>query len=135
MSMKVVFLFLFAVVFSACASKKQNVENNADTKVESKLEEVKPLEIDPKLPAWLIEKIKLIAKDETILVGSQVIQLSDKKKKYYTLPVACCDQFLPLFDAEGKLLCHPEGGITGNGDGKCKGLEKKLKNSKVVWSK
>ena len=135
MSLKVLSVFLFFVIFAACASKKQNVEKIADTKVVNKIEEAKPLLIDPKLPAWLIDKIKLIAKDETIPVGSHVIQLSNKKKKYYSLPVACCDQFVPLFDEEGKLLCHPEGGIAGNGDGKCKGLEKKLQKSKIVWSK
>tara|TARA_B100000809_G_scaffold230761_1_gene245419 strand:+ start:435 stop:590 length:156 start_codon:yes stop_codon:yes gene_type:complete len=29
----------------------------------------------------------------------------------------CCDQFSDLLDAEGNLIGHPDGGITGRGDG------------------
>ena len=35
---------------------------------------------------------------------------------YYVLP-QCCDQFSDLLDAEGNLVGHPDGGITGRGDG------------------
>jgi hypothetical protein len=29
----------------------------------------------------------------------------------------CCDQFSNLLDAGGNLIGHPDGGITGRGDG------------------
>ena len=29
----------------------------------------------------------------------------------------CCDQFSDLLDANGNLIWHPDGGITGMGDG------------------
>ena len=35
---------------------------------------------------------------------------------YYVVP-RCCDQFSDLWDAEGNLIGHPDGGITGGGDG------------------
>ena len=35
---------------------------------------------------------------------------------YYVLP-QCCDQFSDLLDAGGNLIGHPDGGITGRGDG------------------
>jgi len=33
----------------------------------------------------------------------------------------CCDQFHYIYDAKGKALCAPLGGIAGSGDGKCRG--------------
>ena len=37
----------------------------------------------------------------------------------YLTKAGCCDQLDPLVDARGVLVCHPSGGITGRGDGKC----------------
>ncbi len=37
----------------------------------------------------------------------------------YYVKAGCCDQLDPLIDARGVLLCHPSGGFTGRGDGKC----------------
>ena len=31
----------------------------------------------------------------------------------------CCDQMSMLYDAEGNLICMPDGGYTGRGDGRC----------------
>ena len=35
------------------------------------------------------------------------------------LPQGCCDNFSKLYDADGNLICYPDGGITGKGDGRC----------------
>lgn len=31
----------------------------------------------------------------------------------------CCDQFNKLYDADGRFICAPSGGLTGQGDGRC----------------
>lgn len=31
----------------------------------------------------------------------------------------CCDQFNKAYDADGRYLCAPSGGFTGQGDGRC----------------
>jgi hypothetical protein len=38
---------------------------------------------------------------------------------YYYAASGCCDQLNPLFDADGKYVCAPDGGFTGRGDGRC----------------
>jgi len=43
-------------------------------------------------------------------------------QQVYYLPFArthCCDAMSMLYDSDGKLLCMPDGGITGDGDGRC----------------
>jgi hypothetical protein len=37
----------------------------------------------------------------------------------YHVTKRCCDQFNPLFDAQGKVICNPDGGLTGRGDSHC----------------
>jgi hypothetical protein len=37
---------------------------------------------------------------------------------YYT-PPQCCDQFSKLFAADCTLICAPDGGLSGGGDGRC----------------
>ncbi|MFG6485069.1 DUF6970 domain-containing protein [Roseateles sp. BYS78W] len=31
----------------------------------------------------------------------------------------CCDMFNKLYDADGRFICAPSGGFTGQGDGRC----------------
>ncbi|KAA9333499.1 hypothetical protein F0P96_08285 [Hymenobacter busanensis] len=45
----------------------------------------------------------------------------------------CCDNFSTLYDAKGVVLCQPDGGITGRGDGNCADFEKKRTNEQLVW--
>ena len=37
----------------------------------------------------------------------------------YLFTAPCCDQFNPLYDAEGRFICAPTGGFAGSGDGQC----------------
>jgi hypothetical protein len=45
-------------------------------------------------------------------------QLIDGQTYYYTTS-PCCDLLNPLYDAQGKFVCAPDGGFTGRGDGRC----------------
>ncbi|WP_295551974.1 hypothetical protein [uncultured Pseudacidovorax sp.] len=42
-------------------------------------------------------------------------------QRAYLLTPPCCDLFNHLYSAEGRLLCAPSGGLTGRGDGSCRG--------------
>jgi hypothetical protein len=51
----------------------------------------------------------------------------------YYVQAGCCDQLDPLVDARGVLLCHPSGGFTGRGDGKCPGALPPQADRREVW--
>jgi hypothetical protein len=51
----------------------------------------------------------------------------------YYVKAGCCDQFDPLVDARGVLICHPSGGFTGRGDGKCPGALPAESARREVW--
>lgn len=54
---------------------------------------------------------------------------------YYVPPMHCCDIPSSLYDINGKLLCRPDGGIAGAGDGKCPDFIRDRKDGKLLWSR
>ncbi|WP_083326150.1 DUF6970 domain-containing protein [Hymenobacter coccineus] len=56
---------------------------------------------------------------------------NDQTVYWETAP--CCDQQSTVYDTKGNVLCHPDGGITGKGDGQCANFEKRKANEKLVW--
>lgn len=51
----------------------------------------------------------------------------------YYVPPRCCDIFGDLYDANGQLICHPDGGLAGNGDGRCPGFASERTNERIIW--
>ena len=58
--------------------------------------------------------------------------LIDGKVHYY-VSAPCCDQYNDLFDAKGRKLCSPDGGITGRGDGRCPAIRIDRREGEIVW--
>lgn len=52
----------------------------------------------------------------------------------YFIPQYCCDIPSVLLDADCKVICSPDGGITGGGDGKCKDFFSKRTDEKLFWA-
>lgn len=55
-------------------------------------------------------------------------------EKVYFIPARCCDIYSDLYDEEGNLIAHPDGGITGNGDGRASDFHEKATYVRTVWS-
>jgi len=51
----------------------------------------------------------------------------------YLVPAPCCDKFNPLYNLDCEVICYPEGGITGKGDGKCNDFHNGASDKKLVW--
>ena len=51
----------------------------------------------------------------------------------YYVPPQCCDQFSTLYDEDGNVICAPDGGFSGTGDGKCPDFFEKRKDEKLIW--
>lgn len=52
---------------------------------------------------------------------------------YVPLSTVCCDRFSVLYDDAGETVCMPDGGITGEGDGKCPDFVARRSQSEQVW--
>ena len=55
-------------------------------------------------------------------------------KIYYYYQSDCCDQFNYLYDEECNLICAPDGGFIGDGDGNCPEFVGDI-TSVLVWEK
>jgi hypothetical protein len=51
----------------------------------------------------------------------------------YYVPAQCCDMFSTLYDANGNVICAPDGGITGRGDGRCQDFISQKTSELLIW--
>src|SRR5438270_1043089 len=54
-------------------------------------------------------------------------------KVVYYVPPRCCDIFSDLYDASGRLICHPDGGVAGHGDGRCPDFLAQRTHESILW--
>lgn len=84
-------------------------------------------------PAWLERRIQsiLVTRKRNPIIRITRYRYDGETVYYESAP--CCDQQSTLYDLQGKVLCHPEGGITGKGDGRCGNFDKRKTNEQLVW--
>jgi hypothetical protein len=52
----------------------------------------------------------------------------------FYVPPSCCDVPSALYDGDGNLVCSPDGGITGGGDGRCSDFFSARTDEQLVWA-
>jgi hypothetical protein len=81
---------------------------------------------------------KLIERYKTFPVGhspDSVWKYTYKGATVFYVPrIPCCDFTSSLYSADGNLLCHPDGGIVGIGDGKCPDFFEERSDGERLWS-
>lgn len=77
--------------------------------------------------------ISVLKTEEVRNPPAEIWEYEVEGKKYYYVTSYCCDMFSDLYDDSCTLICHPDGGITGTGDGKCGELKEKLIEGKLIW--
>lgn len=82
-------------------------------------------------PQCITKKINELKNKSVQRPPASVWEFEYKGKKVYYIPADCCDRFNPLYDKKCNVICHPDGGITGKGDGKCPDFSRK--NEKLIW--
>lgn len=84
-------------------------------------------------PSCILQKIEVLKKGTVRNPPASIWQFEYNNQTVYYIPPYCCDIFSELYDANCNLICHPDGGLTGNGDGKCPNFSKAAKNAKLIW--
>jgi len=51
----------------------------------------------------------------------------------YYVPEVCCDQLSILYDVNGNVICHPSGGYSGGGDGRCPDFFQERTDEMLIW--
>ena len=84
------------------------------------------------LPEWLVALIEQLESQPVANPPAYIARREYAAGVYYYLPPRCCDIFSNLYDSEGTIVCHPDGGFTGGGDGRCPALGQRL-SEEIVW--
>ncbi len=77
------------------------------------------------IPSCIQDKIDELKNKPKYNPPAKVIQYNYNGKTVYYITSDGCDQFNNLFDSNCNLICAPDGGFTGHGDGKCSDFENK----------
>ncbi|MBK9731894.1 MAG: hypothetical protein IPO83_11520 [Chitinophagaceae bacterium] len=84
----------------------------------------------PKCVQKLIKQYKSKPKQDP---PTTIYEYEYKGAKVYYVTAPCCDQMSTLYDSKCNVICQPDGGITGTGDGKCPDFNKEKTNEVLIW--
>ena len=87
------------------------------------------------LPTCIKNKIDSFKLKEVHEKPQRVKEYTYKGKKVYYVVMACCDFFNEVYDDKCNFLGSPDGGFTGQGDGKLPGFFNETSNEKLIWGK
>jgi hypothetical protein len=87
---------------------------------------------DPPFVTQLIERFKSAPPGKS--PGAVWRYLYKGAPVFYVPRLACCDIPSDLYDVGGNLMCHPDGGIAGSGDGKCLDFFLERSEGERLWS-
>ena len=85
-------------------------------------------------PAWVADLIAGIAAEPVTNPPSSVLRFRYHDMVVYFRPQRCCDIPSTVWDEEGNVLCSPDGGITGEGDGRCPDFTRASTEKETVWA-
>ena len=84
-------------------------------------------------PEWINDLIKKYQSEPVGNPPQSIWRYEYKGIIVYYVPPQCCDQFSTLYDMLSNVICAPNGGITGRGDGRCPDFFEERKSEKLIW--
>ena len=84
-------------------------------------------------PSWLGAVIAQLQRAPVANPPAMVTRYRYNGQTVYFVPQRCCDVASVLYSATGSVMCHPDGGITGRGDGQCPDFFAQRSEEHIVW--
>ena len=84
-------------------------------------------------PEWVTTLIKTLEGEPVANPPARLAQYLYRGQTVYYLPPRCCDIPGTLYDVKGAVMCAPDGGFNGRGDGKCPDFFAERKNEQIIW--
>ncbi len=90
-------------------------------------------EFVPQIPECIQQKIIDISAQEVWNPPAKIYQYMYKGDTVFFIPQRCCDIFSELYDKNCNLICAPDGGVAGEGDGVCPDFFEERSNEMLIW--
>jgi len=84
-------------------------------------------------PSWLQTLIDQIQREAVTSPPTAIYSYRYRAETVYYRPSRCCDVRSVLYDANGLVLCEPDGGIGGGGDGRCPDFLATRSDERLIW--
>jgi hypothetical protein len=65
--------------------------------------------------------------------SAYISRCAHKGQVVYYMPAQCCDIPSYVFDKDCNIICSPDGGITGQGDGRCPDFNDVATAGEIIW--
>ena len=85
------------------------------------------------VPPWLADLIADFESQPPEARPVFIAQTDYQGRLVYYVPPRCCDVYGDLYDSRGTLLCHPDGGLTAFGDGRCPAFVTSNRPRRIIW--
>ncbi len=85
------------------------------------------------VPPCILQRIEKLRTENVANPPASVWQYEYNGQVVYFIPQKCCDIPSLLYDSNCNLICNPDGGFSGRGDGKCKDFFEKRTKEKLIW--
>jgi hypothetical protein len=82
---------------------------------------------------WLNQMIQQMQEEQTANPPAKVFRYTYKDQQVYYVTGRCCDVPGRVYDMYGNVICEPDGGITGRGDGRCPDFFEERKDETLIW--
>ena len=84
-------------------------------------------------PQWLQSLIARIEAEPVTTPPTEIYSYRYRGDTVYFRISRCCDIRSVLYDADGAILCEPNGGVDGGGDGRCPDFFSMRSEERLVW--
>jgi len=129
------FVLVLTGIFSGCSNMSLK-DNNSSPSARTATVVNESVPVSPPPPAWINSLVKDLNSMPVKDSPESIVEYNYKGQIVYYFAPACCGptQMSKLYDHQKNLLCKPDGGEDGKGDGKCPGFIAEKINEKLIWS-
>ena len=85
------------------------------------------------LPQWVMKVTAEKQEAEVDNPPGYIEKCSYQGRDVFYVSTGCCDQYSYVYDADQVQVCAPDGGMTGQGDGKCPDYYDAKKDCVMIW--
>ena len=89
--------------------------------------------MEKNIPDCVLEKIEELQQEPVRNPPAYVAKYQYKGKEVFYIPPAAGDRMSELYSEGCVLICQPDGGITGRGDGKCPEFLEERSQEEIIW--
>jgi hypothetical protein len=84
-------------------------------------------------PAWLTTVIRQLETQPVANPPAFIARYEYKGDTVYFVPQRCCDVMSVVYRSDGAVMCQPDGGFAGTGDGRCPDFFAERRDERIIW--